>query len=63
MDDSWLQIEAFKRAIADAGLRKDQVDGLLTEPDWGDGRTITSRSAQATGNPLAPQQTAVAQPG
>ena len=27
-----LGAEAFKRAIADAGLRKDQVDGLLTMP-------------------------------
>ena len=27
-----LATEAFKRAIADAGLRKDQIDGLLTMP-------------------------------
>src|ERR1700712_641827 len=27
-----LGVEAFKRAIADAGLRKEQIDGLLTMP-------------------------------
>jgi acetyl-CoA acetyltransferase len=27
-----LQIDAFKRALDDAGLRKEQIDGLLTEP-------------------------------
>ncbi len=27
-----LATEAFKRAIADAGLRKEQIDGLLTMP-------------------------------
>ncbi|MBI4212847.1 MAG: hypothetical protein HY534_00910 [Chloroflexi bacterium] len=44
-----LQIEAFKRAIADAGLQKERIDGLLTEPDWGDGPTDYLMLAQALG--------------
>ena len=27
-----LAVEAFKRALDDAGLKKDQIDGLLTMP-------------------------------
>ena len=27
-----LQVDAFKRALDDAGLRKEEIDGLLTEP-------------------------------
>src|SRR5437899_12844525 len=31
-----LQAEAVRNAIADAGLTKDDVDGLLTEPQFGE---------------------------